>query len=86
MKRFLPLLLLLACYAKPTESDADRVIQEFTALRFQAPLNSEYAKLTDRQIFEFACRSKRVKCDQVLEIVRTRNPDLYKALNAGEKQ
>lgn len=87
MKKILMVLVLAAlsgCYAKPTEADADRVIQEFMTLRFQAPLNPELSQKTDKEIFELACRSKRVKCDLVKDIVRTRNPELYKTL-AGDK-
>ncbi|MCE9598035.1 MAG: hypothetical protein K8S54_08705 [Spirochaetia bacterium] len=75
------LALLTACYAKPTDVDAARVKQEFMNMRFQSPLNPEYASMTDRQLFELACRSKRVKCDQVLEIVKEKDAEFYMKLN-----
>ncbi|MBL8019700.1 MAG: hypothetical protein JNM27_08560 [Leptospirales bacterium] len=83
---FLALTLLSSCYAKPNEVDATRVKQEFMNMRFQSPLNPEYASMTDRQLFELACRSKRVKCDKVLEIIKEKDPEFFVKLNPGAGQ
>jgi len=78
-------LILSACYARPHQADAERVMDEFMNLRFHAPLNAELSGLTDRQLFDMACRSKRVKCDLVLDILKNNNPDFYTRLTTEDK-
>lgn len=78
------LLFFASCSARPGTEDVKRVREQFLQLRFQAGLSAEYRGKTDRELFEMACKNARVQCPQVLEMLRSQDPEFYAKLQDGQ--
>jgi hypothetical protein len=70
-------IFLAGCYAEPTESDLERVKQQFLVMRFHAPFNNEWNSLSDKELFEKSCKANRVKCGPALDILKKQDPNFY---------
>ena len=77
--------LALSCYAEPTQEDLERVKRRFLLLRFEAPLSAEYRGKSDAELFQVSCRQNRVRCDDVLELLREHDRKFHDRLMEGEK-
>jgi hypothetical protein len=77
------LLCTLGCYARPTDKDVDRVVEEFLHRRFNRSLDAETRNLTDRELLQISCKRNQVRCDLVLERIKVRDPEMYKKLEEG---
>ncbi|MBI3395635.1 MAG: hypothetical protein HY042_07365 [Spirochaetia bacterium] len=70
-------------FPDPTADDVERVKQEFLMLRFHAPTIREFSHMSDMELFQKSCQSKRVRCDKVLQIIKDKDPDFYQKLTGG---
>lgn len=77
------LLMSLGCYARPTEKDVDRVVEEFLHRRFNRSLDAETKNLTDRELLQISCKRNQVRCDLVLERIKARDPEMFKKIEEG---
>ena len=79
----LPLLFaltVLGCGARPNTDDVERVKQRFLELRFSAPFQARFRSLEDRELFALSCEQMRVKCPEVLELLKAADPAFYRNL------
>jgi len=74
------LLLLLGCYARPTDKDVDRVVEEFLQRRFNRSLDPETKGASDKELLQISCKRNQVRCDLVLERLKARDPEMHKKL------
>ncbi|MCB1327457.1 MAG: hypothetical protein H7A21_10835 [Spirochaetales bacterium] len=87
MIRLIACLLLSSlafCSARPTQEDVTRVQSTFLSLRFRAPLSSELRGRSDMELFRMSCQMQNVRCDDVLEILKSAKPEFYNQLTATE--
>lgn len=92
MKRStLPVLLislffvLSGCYATPTDADVERVQSRFLILRFYAAFDPGMRDLPDKALFQKSCKTNRVQCEPVLEILEKKDPEFYGILMNEKK-
>lgn len=78
------LLLSLGCYARPTDKDVDRVVEEFLHRRFNKSLDAETKGASDKDLLQLSCKRNQVRCDLVLERLKTKDPDMYKKIMEGQ--
>jgi len=78
--RLLVLLSVMGCSALPTDVDVERVKETFLALRFQSSTSEENQELSDRELFELACRRVGVRCNHVLQKLQEKDPEFYRRL------
>ena len=77
------LLISLGCYARPTDKDVDRVVEEFLHRRFNRSLDAESKNLSDRELLQISCKRNQVRCDLVLEQIKARDPEMHKKIEEG---
>ncbi len=77
-------LLLVGCYASPTNDDVTRVKKHFLSLRFQSGLDAQMQNKSDMELFKESCMANRVRCDDVLKMLKKSDPKFFKALNDEE--
>ncbi|MDH5656633.1 MAG: hypothetical protein OEZ34_12040 [Spirochaetia bacterium] len=73
-------LLFSGCYAEPTDSDIQRVKQQFLMMRFHAPFSDELSPLSDKELFEKSCEKNRVKCSMALDHLKRTDNNFYSKL------
>lgn len=77
------LLALAGCYARPTDKDVDRVVEEFLHRRFNRSLESDTKSATDKDLLVVSCKRNQVRCDLVMERLKERDPDMYQKIMEG---
>ena len=68
------------CQAEPGPADLGEVKRTFMALRFVAPFHGELRDFNDLELFERSCAQKRVRCEDVLEILKKEDEKFYQTL------
>lgn len=77
------ILIFSGCFAEPEISDLDRVKRDFLTLRFIAPFDSRFRDLNDEELFELSCRENRLKCQSVITLLETEDPQFYSELKGN---
>ena len=72
-----------ACTANPDERDLALVKRDFLSLRFNAPLSERFVDMSDKQLFEIVCRGRKLNAKEILKIIKTKDPEFYRALGGG---
>ncbi len=92
MKQFITYLCLLLClslsqcsHATPSPDDLVRVKKAFLQLRFNAVFLPNLRDREDKELFEMSCRSNRVNCTEVLQLLKKQDPQFYKKLIGNQK-
>lgn len=71
---------MLSCYARPTDKDVDRVVEEFLHRRFNRSLDPETKGASDKELLQISCKRNQVRCDLVLERIKAVDPEMHKKL------
>ena len=78
-------ILCASCRASPTNTDVEAVRRTFLVLRFNAPFHKETRHLGDEELFKISCEKKRVKCDEVLHLLKEKDPRFVALLTAKKR-
>lgn len=75
-----------SCEARPEEADLARVKEHFLAARFQSLFVKDLQGKSDLEIFQFSCAQNRVQCDQVLDLLKEKDPTFYDTLKGAKPE
>lgn len=78
--KYIVFLILLNCSAKPNEVDIEKTIKTFLELRFRSSYDKNLSQLKEYELFQISCRQNRVKCDEVLHVLKKTKPEFYNTL------